>query len=215
MLEVEQIISTDTFANLSSFLGSDGNSTITNMINKYCEEKGGGTVFAMNSSQNVIDHLNIFYERVLEPEKKANLQVQQSLSMMRLDAIRYITSVAELESGIPVSMHEAILTFPPVRELLNNGMISGWGIKPWDLHPEDRWGRLCNNGRVEELENYNVGDAVRFISEYYGDDPIVSYDELRAVRYTREWIGEFLEKTNYDITSYPNKKGKLKTKKKR
>lgn len=215
MLEVEQVISTDTFANLGSFLGSDGNNTITTMINKYCEEKGGGTVFAMNSGQNVIEHLNLFYAKVLEPEKRANIQVQQSLSMMRLDGIRYITSVAELENGIPVSMHEAILTYPPMRTLLESDMISGWGIKPWDLPAEDVWGRLCNNGRVEKLEDREVGDWIRYISEHHAGDPIVSYDELRAVRYTREWVGEFLEKTNYDITSYPNKRGKLKSKKKK
>ena len=210
---VEQVINCDTFGSISSLLGNKGSEVLTNVINNYCELGGGGTRFAQNANQEVLTHLNMFYERVIEPERKVNLQIAEALGTFRLDGIKYITNISELETGIPVSMQEAILSYEPVRKLFIDGKISGFSWKIEDLPIEDRWGRLCNNGRIEDLSEYKEGDEVRYEWEHHKDDPTPSYEELRAIRYTREYIDEFLEKTNYDITCYPNKIGKLKNKK--
>lgn len=210
-----RVVETDTYASISQLLGSSGSQKALSIINQWCEATGGGTRFAEFSNKDVLERFNSFYERVLEPEFKANFQVANALGNFRIDAMRPITSVIDLENGIPATMHEAILTFPPMRKLFENGEIQGFGMKPEQLPCEDVWGRLIDNGQVDVNPEIKEGDVLHFEWEYHAGDPIHSVDDIRAVRQTREWIEEFLEKTKYDITDYPNKRGKLKGKKKR
>ena len=128
-MQVDEVIRCETLASIGDILGTRNNDKFLKAINDYCELGGGGTRFAQHSSQRVLDHFNLFFDRVVEPERRAGFEVAEALGTMRIEGIRYITSVQDLESGIPVSMHEPILLFEPVRRLFEAGKIKGFGRK--------------------------------------------------------------------------------------
>lgn len=209
-----QFLNLDTHASISHILGMGGSNKIVNALNEWCETKGGGTRFAEHSNYDIKERYQHFYEQIVIPSKDMDWQIRHELANNTMDGIRPILSVSDLESGIPVSMHEPILTFGPVRELFEEGKISGFGIKLEDLPSYDVWEKLIKNGHVEIDHKLKVGEELVFEWNYDKNDPRPTCDELDSIRQTRDWIMDFMNKTDYDITNYPEKVGTLKSKKK-
>ncbi len=207
-----QMINLDTHASISQILGMGGSGKIVNAINEWCEQRGGGTRFAEYSNSDIKDRYKMFYDNIVRPVETMDWQIRHELANNMMDGIRPILSIADLEVGIPPSMHEAILTYAPIRTMLDDGLIGGFGIKPEDLPEYDIWAKLINNGQIEIDHKLVVGEELNFEWNYDKGDPTPTVDELFAVEQTRNWIDDFISKTDYDITNYPEKVGKLQAK---
>ena len=88
--------------------------------------------------------------------------------------------------NVPPCMQEAIVMYQPVRELLMDGRIYGYGINPVNLPEEDVYGRLISNGKTNSVDKNEL--------EWYWrtDDPKLTEDDLEAIEKTRGWIDRFL-----------------------
>ena len=209
-----QTINLNSHASISQILGLGGSNKIVNALNEWCEARGGGTRFAEFSNHDVKERYKRFYDQIITPAQQMDWKIRHEMVNNTMDGIRPILSVIDLENGIPTSMHEPILTYEPVRRLFEEGKISGFGIKLEDLPEYDVWDKLIKNGHVEIHHEMKAGDLIKLEWNYDKDDPMPTCDELHAIRMTRDWIADFLTQTDYDITNYPEKIGKLKAKKK-
>lgn len=107
---------------------------------------------------------------------------------------------------VPASMHLAILTHAPVRRLLEQGRIDGFGYAPEHLPDEDVHGRLINNGRVSDILAH-VDPATGYaplVWHWKCDDPELSIEEIDYIEQTRRTVDRLLAETDYDPTCYPN-----------
>lgn len=206
---IHPVMSFKSLPSIGMFSGNAGSNMHTHEINQYLARTGGGTAFAQNSSRDMMDHLNLFYAQVLEPQRQATQDFMMMIGTSLISDIKYITSVEDLEGGIPPAMQMAILTQPDIREKFEAGLIYGFGILPEELPHEDVWGRLINNGRVDLSEPCpEEGRVMKW--EFWLDDPEWCYDDLVAVRKSRDWLTSFMDQTGFDVTNYPNRVGKLK-----
>lgn len=89
---------------------------------------------------------------------------------------------------VPQSMQLPILMYEPVRQLLEEGRISGYDIDPANLPDEDVYGRLVNNGKVELTQD----EINEFTWEWRTDDPELTEEDLEAIEQTRGWIDSWL-----------------------
>lgn len=197
-----------TTPNLGSFLGNKGGQRLVEELNFRLSANGGGTVFAQNSSSSIQERMNMFLTNVIEPERLDTEHFMEVIGNTFIDAIRPIVSVEDLEQGIPLSMHESIITYAPVKTLLEAEEIYGFGYRIQDLPKEDRIGRLISNGVVDLSEPEPEGGYV-MTWEWDLDDPDLSLEELNHIERTRNWMREFIEQTKFDPTSYPDERGKL------
>jgi len=99
-------------------------------------------------------------------------------------------------------MELAIAFFPPVRKLMEEGRVDGFGYDPNSLQEDDVYGRLIDNftcndvAEASDEEGYYDIKAVQF-----SDDPEYSDDELYAIHKTREYIlDKLLAETDRDPT---------------
>ena len=107
-------------------------------------------------------------------------------------------------AAVPPCMYEAIVMHPPVKELLKQGRISGFGFDPDFLPEEDVFGRLINNGVCKDvLGSADENGKVTLTWEFHSTDPELSFGELDAIEATRDAIEKLLENTQYDPTDYP------------
>lgn len=145
---------------------------------------------------------------VIAPIRQVQVQLQQANAVVRDEnAVRVISSIEELQRGIPPCMIKAVLTFPPIRKLAEDGRIDAWGIDVTRFPDEDEYGRLIANGTMELLpENKDEDGDYMFTWEWSSTDPQVDPDELLAIEETREFLAAFLEdeETKYlDPTAVP------------
>ena len=203
------MVTCHTTPNLGSFLGNKGGQRLVDELNFRLSANGGGTVFAQNSSSSINERMQMFISNVIEPERVATEQFMEVIGNTFIDAIRPIVSVEDLEQGIPLSMHEAIVTFEPIKTLLTAEEVYGFGYRAVDLPKEDRIGRLINNGMVDLSEPPPEG-GYEMVWEWDLDDPDLTLDELDHIERTRNWMDKFIKQTKFDPTSYPDERGKLK-----
>ena len=83
------------------------------------------------------------------------------------------------------SMQTAIVTYEPVRRLLCEGKIYGYGINPENLPEEDVYGRLIDNGCA-------TPESKELTWKWETTDPKLTDEELHNIKETRAWIDDFL-----------------------
>jgi hypothetical protein len=187
-----------------ALLGTTGTAELVRSIN---DSLGGSSLIAAAQDQ-FRDIRNSFVENVLRPiqmSRAANLQRVNIL--MNPDVIRPLIDPIDF-SAVPPCMWEAIVMHPPVRALLEQGRIAGFGFDPDNLPKEDTWGRLINNGVCENvLDAVDAEGKVWLSWEFHSTDPVVSFDELDAVELTRRSIDQMLSSTRFDPTDMPEERG--------
>lgn len=199
---------------IGTVLGTNVSLDLIGSLNAEMSAAAGGIVFgsADDPHADMYHHFNKVVDLPLA--ETASLIKATNIVIEDRNAVRPITSIEELERGIPASMHEAILTFPPIRKLVKEGSVFGFGYD-YDLLPsEDRTGRLIHNGSAyfSPKESEVPGDNPSFLEyEFHSDDPLFSADELDDIQVTREWMQDFLDndEESYDLTDWPAKQGKL------
>ena len=187
-----------------SLLGTSGTAALLSSIN----ESLGGSSFFGSVQDTYRDIRNSFVENIIRPIQQATLTMQNVVNiLMNPDTIRPLTNGEDLKA-IPPCMYEPIIMFPPVRTLLEQGRISGFGYDPEHLPKEDTFGRIIGNGCVfDVLSNVQEDGNVYLDYEWRSDDPVLSFEEMDSIQVTRDFISNLLATTNLDPTDYPEQRG--------
>lgn len=186
----------------SALLGTAAGSEILQEINSRI-----GATF-IGTRYNEVD--NAFMRNVIMPTRQALQVAQKTVAVLsNQDLIVPLDTIDAFEE-VPSSMYLPILLYPPVRSLLERGRVDGWGIDPSLLPEGDAYGRLINNGRIEDLQtalNASPDGCVEFVSTWTSDDPDLSFDDLDAIEITRNTIDRILQDTEYDPTNIESVRG--------
>lgn len=190
---------------LGSLLGQTGTPAVIQQINESC---GGGSFFGSASDPFREGYKN-FISKVVQPIQQIGQTVAATAKGMFLpDVIRPINSMKELERGITPAMHLPIIYYAPIRQMLEEERIQGFGIDPANLEDEDPYESVLNSGVVEvHTSTLNANHAVDVTWTIKTTDPKLTEEEKDAIRETREYIDTFLEDDLtqcLDFTSYPN-----------
>jgi len=187
-----------------ALLGTAGTAQLIQSIN----DSLSGASFYDSAQDTFRDIRNSFITNIVQPIQQAAQKVSNLvITLTNPDTIRpLITNDAFLV--VPPSMYEAIVMYPPLRHLLEQGRIAGFGFDPEYLPKEDVWGRLISNGVVENvLDNVDADGKIWFTYEFHSTDPIVSFEELDAVEETRAHIDWILANTYLDPTDINEERG--------
>lgn len=187
-----------------ALLGTSGTSDIIASIN----ESLSGSSFVSSIKDTAYELRNSFIDRVVRPIQTGVAKITQLANvLMNPDAIRPLTDIIDFQA-IPPMMYESIIMFPPVRSLLEQGRISGFGFDPDYLPEEDVWGRLLRNGTCEDiLTSADKDGAIWLTYEFDSTDPNYTFEELDAVGKTRQAILRILETTQLDPTDIQEERG--------
>ena len=149
---------------------------------------GGGVVFGQPGDpyadryaalKNILMSNLQVADQTVTQAKAAVYDPERMVPLTNIDAMR----------EVPPCMKLPIVTYAPVRTLLEAGRISGFGIDPRFLPDEDVYGRLIDNGKVRIDKKTK---EVEFSWHWQTDDPRLTDGDLEAIEQTREWIDNWL-----------------------
>ena len=188
-----------------SLLGTSGTTALLNSIN----ESLGGSSFFGTVRDTYRDIGNIFVENIVRPIQQATHTMSNMVNLLlNPDTFRIITDPDQLRA-IPPCMQESIVTYAPIRKLLEQGRIGGFGYDPEYLPVEDVWGRLINNGTCPDvLQAYDKEEQCIHLNHRWTSlDPEHEISDIEAVEITRSFISRILKTTKLDPTDWPSERG--------
>ena len=205
MHNIRELTLSTNILSLGSLLGTSGSQDLINNINARC---GAGSFFGNPMTDPFYTGFQSFMNQVIEPIR----QVQHTLAntanaLLKPDVYRSITSEADLQNGIPPCMQLGVIYHEPIRKMLEEERIDGFGIDPKTLAPEDPFYAVCYSGHVEVHSDFVDKDG--YVDTHIlqnTDDPAITYAEAMCLRETREFLSSFVtaEETKiYDPTDYP------------
>lgn len=198
---------------LSCFMGSTGMQDVIDHMNSRWNTQGSGVIFG----EGVFgDRYRAFTDLVSSRQSNTIRMVEKAIQSVTCpDMFQYISCVEDLER-VPPCMYVPLLTHAPMRKLLEEGRISGWGVNIGELPEEDICGRLINNGRIDTADEEWRKDKERGVSYIFkSDDPDYTIEQLNMIETSRAFIDSYLEEQlgpggdNLDPTDLPNVMGKL------
>lgn len=193
--------------NLSSLLGVRGHQEVLQHIN----QNAGGSYYG-SESDPFRQGFQTFMNQVVEPIRQASVKISNVINNFVIkDEIKCIDNVKILAKGIPPKMQLPIIYYEPVRTMLDDGAIDGFGIDPSKLAKDDPYADMCKSG-VVDITTDTVNDKGEYEVEFIwnSDDPDLTPEEIMNITLTREFIDKFLkdETTKYlDPTNYPELHG--------
>lgn len=178
---IHNIRSLSMMPSLGAMIGSTHSSEVLERLNM---ASGGGVIFGQPGDP-IRDRYQFLTSVLMD-----NLNLADEV-MTRTRQV-----IAEPQKMIPITSAEAVQTMPPcmqipfvmyepIRTLLQDGRIYGFGIDPRFLPDEDVHGRLIANGKV------STGDK-ELVWEWRTDDPKLTDEDLEAIEQTRGWIDRWL-----------------------
>ncbi len=202
-MQISELTLNGNMFNLSNLLGT-GAPDLLQQINR---RAGGGSFFG-SMADPFREGFQSFMNQVIEPIRQCGVVLQNvATSLFNSDQYRPITSVKELERGIPPCMQMGVVCYEPLRTMLNEERIDGFGLDPNKLPAEDPYKRICESGNgtihstlLSKEGTYNVE------FEWCSADPELTPEQAMDLQLTREFIDLFLkdEKTRHmDFTDYP------------
>lgn len=227
------IMQFDRVPSIGALLGTQGPREVLDLVNS----KLGGSSFFGSSADPFAEQQKFFIEKVVAPIRMIGQQFKTQFSEMlnkHTNSIRPITSLHDLEYGIPECMWLPIAMHPTIKKFGEQKRIDMFGIDSKSLPNENPYLRLINNGVDIDLAEYKkLGEDYMYTVEIRTDDPEVTDEELDAIADTYDFIDLFyngldqlydkigksdiLKKKSYmtddlelrdlDITSFPDKKG--------
>lgn len=190
---------------IGSLLGTVGRKSLLDNISEAFGSRG----FFGSAADILRDQHITFHRQVIAPMYRISTAAQQLMqNILRPDQIRPFLVEEDLYA-VPESMQLGMVMYAPVRKLLEEGKISGFGYNPELLPEEDLIGRLLENMSTSDAYANvveNKGDLV-LTGTYYSDDPNFSADELDCFESMRDMVDRTLAHTDKDPTSYPNDRG--------
>ena len=150
---------------------------------------------------------NTFIRDFVAPLARISAAAEQvSLTALNANIYRPINCLEDLRHMPPI-MHQAMLTFEPMRKLLEKGQIQGWGYQPINLPSHDPYFHLMNNGVVDTALAPVVDDFYEMSFTWTSTDPELNADETRHIRTAREFVQSILNETDLDPTSPDDYRG--------
>lgn len=192
---------------LGNLLGSNGSQELIQGINSRAGTVNFFSNLEMDPFRNGFQN---FMTQVVAPIREVGMVLQQTANkLFNKDVIRPITSVEELKKGIPPCMVEPIIYYAPIRQMLEEERIDGFGIDPKTLNEEDPYESVLASGYVDEIHSttLNKEGIVEMSFTEKSTDPELSHDDIDALRDTRKFIDAFMKdkKTAHmDFTNYPS-----------
>ncbi len=203
-MEVKELSLNSNVLSLGALLGSSGSTDLINSINARC----GGASFFSTAADPYRDKFANFMQQIVEPIRLVNRTIAGTVNkLFSRDEYRYIQSREDLQH-IPPCMHLGIVYYQPVREMLEQERIEGFGIDPSQLQAEDPYKDLCESGRCDIHSTLLDKDGcvdMQWVENT--TDPDLSWQEVDMLAETRRYIDEFLkdeETRYYDVTAYPS-----------
>ncbi len=186
---------------LGAIFGTSGTADFYRMA---AETSGVATSYFGNASDPSRNDYAIFQTQILQPIQRT--EEQFALAKVTVDVpnvIRPLTSIEDLKQA-PPCMHIPIIMYAPIRQLLEDERIDGYGYDPKSLPKEDVYDRLINNGKVvlypgsPDLDEKDP-NVFYTTTEERSTDPILSFDDVIALETTRNYLDTFLtdENTEY------------------
>lgn len=211
-MRVLSLISLPSAVPLGYYVGQQGGQAVLDELNASWRNSGSGVLFGQDTFGERFKAFSALVTAEANQIKDTVLKTIEATCCPNM--IQEITCAEEL-GNIPVCMYVPILTMPVARSLFESGQIEGWGVKSQDLPAEDVVGRLINNGSFDTSDpNYDRNACVTWTIQT--GDPNFTYEELRKLRETREFISKFIEEQmgengdNLDFTNPGARMGKLK-----
>ncbi len=209
-------LSFDTMPTAGALMGTTGAAEVIANINKRM-----GSVGFSSITDPFTQGRNMFMQRIITPIREMSNKIKFEMGNLFNEAPKYIAidSLKALKKGIPATMFEPIIYYPPVRQLLEEGRIDGFGIDPDKMDDDDMFGRLINNGTIvitkddddtmftridEKFVNYEMTWDIR------STDLEISDEDLECIEKTRNYFDLFMRDGNtneFDFTDYPSKLG--------
>jgi hypothetical protein len=198
-------ITTSAMPSIGSLLGSTGSRALIQNIN---DTLGSSTYFGTARDAYSAIH-NAFIENIIIPIKQTAAKILDTTALyFNPDIIKALFTLDDFKR-VPPSMQESIVLFQPVRELLEQGRVTGWGFNPEWLPAEDVYDRLINNGRVPDVLKAEKDEQGRitFTTRHVSTDPVLTHEQIEAIEETRLSILKILRDTPYDPTDIRNERG--------
>lgn len=198
---------------LSVFTGSTGMQDVIEHMNAKWHTQGSGVIFG----EGVFgERYRAFTDLVSNRQSAAIAMVEKTIQSVACPDMFQVIDSREALEHVPPCMYIPLLTHAPLRKLLEEGRIGGWGVKPEELPEEDVAGRLMNNGRFDTMNKEWMNDPEAGVSYVFkSGDPDYTIEQLNMIETSRWFIDEFLEQSlgpngdNVDPTDIPNEIGKL------
>lgn len=183
----------------AALIGGTGNSGLVAQIN----QRMGSTLHYANIPANIMALQQQFHQQVIVPMAQCTLALQNITQAV--NAPDQICAMSSFESFyvIPTAMQLPIVMYQPVRDLLAQGRISGFGYSA-DCLPEDYYARLIANGTVSYGPQIDSAPMPEMVSEWQSSDPRLNIDEIDAIEETRHTIDRMLATTDHDPTAFPS-----------
>lgn len=203
-MRLARVISVNSMPTIGALMGTAGSAGLIQRMN----ESMGSTTFGIDGDPFSV-HRNAFYQNVVQPTiQNVNTFANVVGALMSPDVFRSLTTTDDLR-GIPAAMHLPLMYDPELLKLLQQGRIRGFGLDPDEIIGEDKYGRLINNGRCDDILNAEADDDgnVYLDFEWWSDDPEITPAELDALEMSRSFMRMIAKTTDLDPTDYPNLKG--------
>lgn len=187
-----------------------GSSSPTALLDQLNRQSGASVIFG-SQTDPFQQGFASFNQQIIRPLNESS-GIDSALAsitnkIMNNDVMIPINTAEQLKS-IPPSMHMPIVYFPPIRALLEDGKIDGFGIDPKDLNPEDSYANVVESGYVEfTSEDIDKDGHLPIVFKSSTLDPELSDEEIEAIRITRRFLEEFLNDPDtsfIDPTQYPS-----------
>lgn len=189
MTQIRELQLNTNILSLGSILGSSGQQDLINNINAQC---GGGSFFG-----SMIDpfrtNFQSFMQTVIEPIRQVQMTLANTAQkLLKPDVYRPITNREDLAAGIPPCMQLGLIYHPPLRQMLEEERIDGFGIDPKTLEVEDPFDAVLTSGRVEIHSDF-LGTKGEYCIHHKETttDPVLTESERMALILTRQYFDEF------------------------
>ena len=200
-MNIRELSFNSNLTSLGAILGTCGSQSLIDGINEQC---GSGSFFGNMERDPFSTGFYNFMQQVIEPLRETkHLLETVSAQVQEPDVFKAITTVEELRKGIPPCMQLGVIYHPPVRQMLEEERIDGFGINPKTLEKKDPYEDLIKSGKWEgnSLDIQGEWAGVTFYEK--STDPELTYEEIRCLEATRKFIDKFMadeETKHYDPT---------------
>lgn len=191
MPRISPMLSMTTNFSIGELLGTGGGRQVAENLSR---EMNGGDVSVLFAANDPLMSGYQTIKKYFVDEAENNLKlVHRSLGVIQANNIGMIPIETEDDLlSIPECMYMPILTYAPVRELLESNKIYGFGLAPENIPDGDMWGRLAQtNGRVDMIPGEKVPEHFEWI--FKSDDPDYEIEDLDAIDRTRGFIDSWLK----------------------